>query len=191
MAAASQIAQVETGVKILDKFTPYYVLFYSGYVLAPHAFRLARAASAQPALAVSALLSWALVNLYAVLSGFAGAPGISLALGVLGAGAIIAAAALLHTTRVALPLAYCGRNSIVVYLGFYIPLLVTGKIASSNGWIRDPAGPALPATLAAVIAPLVLHRLVRNTRLAFLFERPKRFWLLRRVPRTAPVTGTA
>lgn len=191
VAAALQIAQVETGVKVLDKFMPYYVFFYGGHVLAPHVFRLARRASAHPAVAVSALLSWALINLYAVLSGHSGAPVISLALGLLGAGAIIAGSALLHTTSAALPLAYCGRNSIVVYLGFYIPLVIAGKLALSIGWINGSAALALLATLAAVTAPLVLHRLVRNTRLAFLFERPGRFWLVRRAPRTASLAGTA
>lgn len=192
LAAALQIAQVETGVKVLDKFMPYYVFFYSGYVLAPHAFRLARAASAQPALAVAALAFWALLNLHAVLSGHADAPGISLVLGLLGAGAIIAVAALLHTSRAALPLTYCGRNSIVVYLGFYIPLVLAGKFALWSGWFVDPATVALLATAAGVGGPLVLHRLVRNTRFAFLFERPERFWLVRHRPRgAATVGGTA
>jgi len=186
LAAALQIAQAETGVKVLDKFMPYYVFFYSGYVLAPHVFKLARAASAQPALAVAALASWALLNLHAVLSGHAGAPGVSLILGLLGAGAIIAVAALLHTSSAALPLAYCGRNSIVVYLGFYIPLVIAGKAALSSGWFTNPATIALLATATGVGGPLVLHRLVRNTRLAFLFERPERFRLVKRRPSRAP-----
>ncbi|HWA38274.1 MAG TPA: hypothetical protein VG873_10455, partial [Burkholderiales bacterium] len=154
--------------------------------------RLARAASAQPALAVAALASWALLNLHAVLSGHAGAPGISLILGLLGACAIIAVAALLHMSRAALPLAYCGRKSIVVYLGFYIPLVLAGKAALWSGWFANPAIVALLATAAGVGAPLVLHRLVRDTRLAFLFERPERFWLVRRRPaRAIPVGETA
>ena len=192
LAAALQIAQVETGVKVLDKFMPYYIFFYSGYVLAPHVFRLARAASAQPVLAVAALAFWALLNWHAVVSGYADAPGISLILGLLGAGAIIIAAALLNGGRAAVPLTYCGRNSIVVYLGFYIPLVVAAKIALSSGWIADPAALALIAATAGVGGSLILYRLVRKTRLAFLFERPERFWLASRRPaRAAAVGGTA
>lgn len=143
-------------------------------------------------LAIRTVYSRADLRAHAVLSGHAGAPGISLVLGLLGAGAIIAVAALLHTSRAALPLAYCGRNSIVVYLGFYIPLVVAGKAALWSGWFTDPATIALLATAAGVGGPLVLHRLVRNTRLAFLFERPERFWLARRQPsRAAAVVETA
>lgn len=191
-AAALQIAQVETGFKVLDKFMPYYIFFYSGYVLAPHVFKLARAASAQPALTIAALALWALLNLHAVLSGHAGAPGISLILGLLGAGAIIAVAALLHTSRTALPLAYCGRHSIVIYLGFFIPLVVAGKVIVWSGWIDDPATVAVLMTAAGIGGPLALHRLVRNTRLSFLFERPGRLWLARRAPSgAAPIAGAA
>lgn len=192
LAAALQISQAETGIKVLDKFMPYYVFFYSGYVLAPYVFRLARGAAARPGVTVSALLLWAVLNAYAVVSGYAAASGISLPLGLLGAGAIIVTSSLLHGTRAAAPLAYCGRNSIVIYLGFFIPLVVAGKLALLSGWITDSTALALFATAAAIGAPLVLHRLVRNTHLSFLFERPARFWLVRRAPaRAAAVGGTA
>lgn len=192
LAAALQISQVETGVKVLDKFIPYYIFFYSGYVLAPYVFRLARAASGKPAFAMSALALWALLNWHAVVWRYADAPGISLLLGLLGAGAIIVTAALLNGGRAGLPLTYCGRNSIVVYLGFYIPLVVAGKIALAAGWIGYPALLALITTAAGIGGALILHRLVRKTPLAFLFERPERFCLASRAPsRAAAVGGTA
>lgn len=192
LAAALQISQVETGVKVLDKFMPYYVFFYSGYVLAPQVFALARGAAARPGFALPALLLWAVLNAYAVTSGYAGAPGLSLLLGLLGAGAIIVASSLLLGTRAAAPLAYCGRNSIVIYLGFFIPLVVASKLALLSGWINDTTTLAVFATVAAVGAPLLLHRLIRDTPLAFLFERPARFWFVRRTPaRAAAVGGTA
>lgn len=179
LAAALQIGHVETQVKLLDKFVPYYVFFYTGYALAPHIFRLSRAASGQPAFAFAVLALWALLNFCAVLTGYADAPGVGLALGLLGAGAIIVGSALLSGTRAATPLAYLGRNSIVIYLGFYIPLVVGGQIALSSGLIGGSAALALLGTVAALAAPLALHRLVRGTRLAFLFERPRRLWLAR------------
>lgn len=191
LAAALQIAQLDTGIKILDKFAPYYVFFYSGYVLAPLVFKLASLAATRRAFAISGLVLWALLDGHAVLDGYAELPGISLVLGLLGAGAIVVGAALLSRTRAARPFAYCGGNSIVIYLGFYIPLVVTAKLALLAGWISDTGMIAVIATAAGVAAPLALHRLVRGTRLAFLFERPESFWLVRRRPRRLPVAGTA
>ena len=183
LAAVLQIAQLDTGIKILDKFMPYYVFFYSGYRLAPLVFRTATFASARPALAITGLALWALLNGYAAGEGYAALPGASLALGLLGAGAIVIGAALLSRMRAAMPFAYCGSNSIVIYLGFYIPLVVTAKLALFAGWVNDTGMVAVLATAAGLAAPLALHRLVRRTRLAFLFERPARLWLVRPVPR--------
>jgi len=45
------------------------------------------------------------------------------------------------------------------------------------GWIRDTGSIALIATAAGVAGALGLHRLVRATRLGFVFERPERFML--------------
>ena len=75
------------------------------------------------------------------------------------------------------PLAYCGRTSLAIYLGFYIPLVVTAKLALSSGWIPDLGAATLIATAAGVIAPLLLQRYVRDSRLSFLFSRPRRFRL--------------
>lgn len=174
------------------KFMPYYVFFYSGYVLAPLVFKLARHASARPAFAIAGLALWALFDGHAVVQGHAALPGVSLALGLLGAGAIVVGAALLSRTRAAHPFAYCGGNSIVIYLGFYIPLVVTARLALLSGWIGDTGMIAVLATAAGIAAPLALHRLVRGTRLAFLFERPARFWLARsRHPGRLPAVETA
>lgn len=174
-AAALQVAGIETGVKVLDKFMPYYVFFYTGYLFAPHLFRSARAVPARPTLAIGVLAAWALLNGWAALSGHASAPGASLALGLLGAGAVIAGCALLGETRAAAPLAYCGRHSLVIYLAFYIPLVIAGKLALVSGWVGDVNALALLVTAAGIAGALVLHRLVRGTRLGFLFERPH--WL--------------
>jgi len=172
LAAALQIADPDTGIKVLDKFIPYYVFFYSGYVLAPRIFALARSAAANRTRAVAAFAAWTLVNAYAVSAGIAQAPGAALILGLLGACAVVAGCTLLTGIRADLPLAYCGRNSLVIYLGFYIPLVLAGKLVLSSGWVADLGTAALLAAAAGVCAPLVLHRLVSSTRAAFLFERP-------------------
>lgn len=192
-AAALQVAQIDTGIKVADKFASYYVFFYSGYALAPHVLRFASAASASPARAMGGLVIWAALEAYLVSAGYALMPGISLALGLVGAAAVIALSALMSRARFFRPLAYCGRNSIVVYLAFAIPLAVTSKVLFYAGWIADVGSIAAIATLAAVLGPLALHCLVRGTALRFLFERPASFGIapLPRRPRAASLTQSA
>lgn len=177
VAAVLQVAALDTGVKVLDKFAMYYVFFYSGYVLARHVVRLAVAVVARPALGLLGLALWGLLNGYLVFSGHAGLPGVGLLLGLLGALAIVALSALLSNVGWAAPLAYCGRNSIVIYLAFFIPLVVTRKVLTVTGWITDPGWMALAGTAAGVLGALAMNRLVKGTRLEFLFERPERFRL--------------
>lgn len=176
-AAALQVAQPETGVKVFDKFAPYYVFFYSGYLLAPYVLRFADAVSARPARALACLAVWGLGEAYLVFAAYALLPGISLALGLIGAAAVVAVSALMARTRAFAALAYCGRNSLVVYLAFAIPLAVAAKLAFSSGWIPDTGTIAALVTVAAVLGALALHRLVRDTVFRFLFERPARFRL--------------
>lgn len=178
-AAALQIAGLETGIKVLDKFAPYYVFFYSGYLLAPYVLRLADAVSARPARAVVGIGLWGVLEAYLVLADYALLPGISLALGLIGAAAVVSVSALIAKTPVFAPLAYCGRNSLVVYLAFAIPLAVAAKLLFSSGLIKDVGSIAALVTVAAIAGALVLHRLVRGTALRFLFERPARFHLAR------------
>ena len=79
--AALETARIDTGWILVDEFASRFVYFYSGYVLAPHIFRLARTVIARPAAAASGLLVWALANGAAVFAGVAEVPGISLGLG--------------------------------------------------------------------------------------------------------------
>lgn len=179
LAAALQIAGLETGVKVIDKFAAYYVFFYSGYILAPYLFRLAEAAIAHRGKALLALGAWGLFNGYLAFAGHASLPGVSLALAFLGATAVIALAALISGTRVFASLGYCGKHSIVIYLAFLIPMTVANKAIVSVGLVKDIGSVSLVATIAGIAGALALHWLVRGTRLRFLFERPARFSLER------------
>lgn len=185
-AAALQVAQVDTDVKVMDKFSAYYVFFYTGYAFAPYVLRVAEAASSRPTRALAGLALWAILELALVRPGYALLPGISLVLGLLGACAVVAFTALMAKTRIFRLLAYCGRNSLVVYLAFAIPLAVSSQLLFDSGWVSDAGAIAVIATLASVAGPLVLHRLVRGSALRFLFERPA--WL--RFPSSAVAVGT-
>ncbi|MGH8222711.1 MAG: acyltransferase family protein [Woeseiaceae bacterium] len=179
LAAALQIAELATGIKVLDKFAMYYVYFYTGYALAPQVFRFADAVRSRPLLALAGLCLWGLLDAYLVLSGLAELPGLVLALALLGAAAVVALSALLAGTRLAAPLAYCGRNSIVIYLAFLIPMTVTHKLLRVTGWIEDLGWMALFATAGGIAGALLMRWVVEGTRLRFLFERPGGFSLSR------------
>lgn len=171
-AAALQVAQVETGIKVLDKLAPYYVFFYTGFVLAPYVFRFANAVSTNRGKALLGLALWAVLDGYLVFAGYATLPLLSLALAFAGAAAVIASAALIGRMKIMNALGYCGRHSIVIYLAFYIPLIVTHKILAKTGFVTDAGWQSLLATAGGVFGALALYWLVRGTRLRFLFERP-------------------
>jgi len=179
LAAALQVAQLETGVKVIDKFAAYYVFFYSGYVLAPQVFRFAEAVSSHRGKALLALGAWGVLDGTLAFAGHASLPGISLALAFLGAAAAIALAASISGMRVFAPLRYCGEHSIVIYLAFLVPMVVTRKVLVTTRLVEDVGSMSLVATIAAIAGALALYWLVRGTRLRFLFERPERISLER------------
>jgi uncharacterized membrane protein YcfT len=74
-------------------------------------------------------------------------------------------------------LRYCGRNSIVIYLAFFLPMAGTPTLMLKFGPIVDVGTISVLVTLTGVIGALVLWWLVRGTRASFLFERPARFWI--------------
>src|ERR1051326_1768948 len=79
-AAALEMLHVLTGWTVIDEFCARFVYFYSGYLFATQVFALSDRARARPALALSSLVLWALVNGSLVHSGFSEWPVISLAL---------------------------------------------------------------------------------------------------------------
>lgn len=173
VAAALEISDLHTGSTIVDEFASRFVYFYSGYVLAPHIFSLAEKIDAEPVKAMGGLALWGVVNGYFVEAGYADLPIISLALGFAGVGAIVAASVLLTRVSWGEALRYCGENSIVIYLAFAIPMAATRIILLKLGWITDLGTVSLLVTVAGLMGALILHWIVRNTPLAFLFVRPQ------------------
>ena len=73
------------------------------------------------------------------------------------------------------PFRYAGRHSIAIYLAFFLPMAATRAALVRFGVIDDVGVAALVVTAVAVVAPLLLERLVRHTPAAFLFRRPEAF----------------
>jgi uncharacterized membrane protein YcfT len=145
--------------------------------MASFVFAMADDVRIKPAIAIVWLLLWATLDGLLVFGGYSELPGISLALGLLGAGAIITLGALLAQTRIFDFLRYCGQNSIVIYLAFFLFMAGTRVFLLKTGLIADIGVMSVIVTAAGVIGPLLLFWSVRHTPLRFLFERPARFWL--------------
>lgn len=171
-AAALEIAPIETGWIIPDEFASRFVYFYSGYIFAPWIFRLAAQVIERPGIAAGGLALWAILQAILVFGGYSELPFVGLALGFLGAAAVVAFSALLSKAHAMRGLRYCGQNSIVIYLAFFLPMAATRAILLKSGIIPDLGTVSLIVTATAVITPILFFQLVRGTRFRFLFERP-------------------
>ena len=177
IAAALEISHLHTGWLMIDEFAARFVYFYTGFVLAPHIFRVAKGVQQNPWKGVLLLALWAPVNFFMVWLDYAQLPFVSLALGLIGAAAVIRLAALMSLAAVFKPLRYCGEHSIVIYLAFFLPMAASRTFLLKTGIIGDIGTISAIVTVAGVIGPLCLYWAVRHTFCRFLFERPRAFWL--------------
>lgn len=157
---------------VLQQFCVRYIYFYSGFLFAPLVFRMAEWACAHRAGAIGYLLLWSFINQWAVApQEFAELPLISVALGYAGAFAVIVFACLVSQLSLFSWLHYLGKNSIVVYLSFMIPMVAINRAASSL--IADIGTVALITTAGSILASVLFFRLSQGTPLEFLYRRPE------------------
>jgi uncharacterized membrane protein YcfT len=184
-AAILEFLPVNTGWILIDEFADRYVYFLGGYLLAPFIFTIAQEAARRPIITVAGLGLWAAVNgVFAfaptghpLFPTWASLPFISLGLGAIGAMAVVSLASLLTKVRLAGLLAYCGQHSMAIYLSFFLPMAITRILFIKFDLVADVGTTAAVMTAVAIISPLVIEKLVRNTRLGFLFVRPALFGL--------------
>lgn len=163
---------VKTGWKVPDELMARYVYFYSGYILAPHVFRIASWAHARTHVALGYLACWGVVNGLLVAAGWALLPLASLALGYAGALAVIFAAATLSKWSWAHPLRYIGQHSIVIYLSDWaVAVVVVRALALVIG---DVGTLGLAATLVTIAGTIVAWRVALRTPGRFMYVRPRR-----------------
>ena len=187
VAAALEIAPIETGWMVVDEFASRFVYFYTGYVLANRIFDFAAALErAHVPVILAALACWAVANAWLVHQGTAFLPGLSLPIGFVGIGAVIAVSVLLARFGRFAAIRYCGMNSIVIYLAFFLFMAASRGVLLKAGLADHPSLVSLLVTAAGVVGPLLLTWAVRGTRLAFLFERPA-FFRLKSRPATARI----
>jgi uncharacterized membrane protein YcfT len=123
------------------------------------------------------LALWAPMNGTFVYMGWEKLPFVSLALGLLGAAAVVRAGALLSLTKFAAPLRYCGRNSIVIYLAFFLPMAMSRALLLKSGIVTDIGTISAIVTACGVTGALAMSWAANAIGARFLFERPARFWL--------------
>jgi uncharacterized membrane protein YcfT len=176
-AALLETLHLDTGSVVIDEFASRFVFFYAGYVLAQYAFRLASWSERHVLVTSAGMVAWLLLNGALVYSGFSERPFISLMLGFLGAGGIIALSALLARRAQTGFVRFCGENSLPIYLAFFLPMAAARIVINKSGLITDVGTEATIVTAVAVAGALLIHRLAMPTRLRFLFERPDAFRL--------------
>ena len=108
---------------LVQNFSERYVFFLAGYLLAPWIFRVAAWGRKERGKAWLLLVLWIFVNQFLVRMGVSMAPGISLVLGFAGAGGVIMASSLLMDVPFSGWLRYVGSHSLVIYVGFYLPMM--------------------------------------------------------------------
>ncbi|MEM1287264.1 MAG: acyltransferase family protein [Pseudomonadota bacterium] len=185
IGAALEIAPISTGWGLFDEFCSRYVYFYAGYALANHAFRMADDVRTFPWLAVLFLSGWAVMNTFAVftpaellgeLRPISQLPIVSLIMGALGAIAVVSVASLVTGTWLGRILSYMGERSIVIYLAFFLPMVITREVGIRLGIVPDVGTLSLLTTIIAVGVPLLGYWMIENIRLfgifRFLFQRP-------------------
>jgi uncharacterized membrane protein YcfT len=192
-AVALQVLPIETGWFLLDQFCERWVYFVAGYIFAARIFKLADSAGEHQGAALLGLGVWAVVNGALALTPVtwmdattaAELPVIGLALGLAGALAIVALASVITRAGIAEAFRYCGRNSIAIYLAFFLPMALTRTILIRTGIITDIGLISLLTTAVAVLVPLLIERALRHTPLFILFRRPA--WA--HLPAAAPARG--
>jgi uncharacterized membrane protein YcfT len=170
VAAAMMVFPLHTGIYPLDWFGEYFVFFFAGHVMAERFFSLADWARAEPRKAVMAIVVWAAGNAVLVKLKLNDHLAVSLILGFIGISALVMLSSLISRYPAAQWLNYLGRNSIVIYLGFYLPLLlITAHVGS---WTMSVHAKASILLLGSVLAALGLHQLAHRAGLHFLYQRP-------------------
>ncbi|MGH7881233.1 MAG: acyltransferase family protein, partial [Candidatus Binataceae bacterium] len=175
--AALEIAHVNTGWMVPDEFAARFVYCYTGYIFAKPIFALTARAQTHPLLGIGGLLLWGLLDGSLVYLGYEKLPFVSLWLGLVGACAVVTASALMAKSDWFKPLRYCGRNSIAIYLAFFLPMAATRTLLLKSGLIAGVGTMAAFITVAGVTGALALFWAVRGTWAHFLFERPSRFFV--------------
>ena len=182
-AAALHSLQIDSGWRVIDEFASRFVYFYAGFAFAPYAFAIAQFLTEQKGSSlITGLTIWAVINGWLVSGQVAQLPVISLILGFIGTGAVVTAGVLLSKTPLGNPVRYLGANTLTVFLSYFLFSVATRLVLLKTGFIEDASIIVILASFAGVVGPVIFFWLVRNTPLAFLYQRPEAFRVKVKIP---------
>jgi uncharacterized membrane protein YcfT len=79
-------------------------------------------------------------------------------------------------------LRFCGENSIVIYLAFFLPMAATRTLLLHTGLAHDIGTVSLLVTISGVVGALLIWCVALAAGANFLFERPAAFWIAPKKP---------
>ncbi len=177
IAAGLQIAHqalwIDTPSFAANRAMDYFFFFFLGYAAADLVFGMADLVRKQPMRTAWLLAAWFACNVVMALQGLHFKPVYGLLMGLAGALAVVQISVLLSRFRIAGFLRYCGRNSIVIYLSFFFPMMALIRLFERFPLIPDAGWACAFILVVCVAGPLAFHRLIRRTPLVALYERPR------------------
>lgn len=172
VGALLKIFPYHTGIYPVDWFGEYFVFFFTGYVFAQSFFTIADWTQSHRPMAIALVVIWVIFNTIVVFSGWSNIPLVFLALGMVGICAVVIVSSLLSRYPFMSWLSYLGENSIVVYLGFYLPMQLALWGAASLQLAIAPGILGAVVTVTSIFCAMCLFWGTQSTWAEFLFRRP-------------------
>lgn len=163
------LAPIHTGWMVIDQSAAFFFYFYLGHIAAPHIQRMVDWVMDNSKVALLGLTAWAIGH--GLLLGFAAMPVVHVAFALAGAMALITIAALLRYAPGMDLLRWIGRNTIVVYLGFFLPMAIARTVMIKLGIIGDVGTISLLTSISAIIGAVIMYLVADKLRLAQFFYR--------------------
>jgi uncharacterized membrane protein YcfT len=172
VALVMRLSEYHTGIYPIDWIGEFYFFFLCGVFFAKYFFSMADWATDNKKLAWALVAVWAVTNQYLVSTGWTEIPVILLCVGMVGISAVVLISSLINEYSWVQPFRYLGKNSIVVYLGFYLPMrwMASAYTHSETQWNSNVLGTVL--VFGSIAAAVLIFKLTQGTALNFLFERP-------------------
>jgi uncharacterized membrane protein YcfT len=164
---------LHTGIYHVDRFGMFFLFFYVGHVFSGRFFALADWTREHRRPAMVGLLVWAVLNTVLVKLALTEAylP-VNLLAGFMGISAVVVIASLVCTHPWAGWLNMLGKNSIAVYLGFYLPMVIIVPALQASPIGRSPSLVATISLVSVIAIAMGAFHLANRIGLTFLYNRP-------------------
>lgn len=173
LAIGLKMGLTDTPIFIVNKFADYYIFFILGYFGRDFWFRLAQSATEQRTSVYAGLVIWALVNATMVYLGFQVNMPMALILGLTGMLAVVSFCAILPNRGFGALLAYCGKNSLPIYLGFFLPMVTTRILFPKLCEYCNSDVASITVFIVASLGAVAMYETVKRTKIGlFLYKRP-------------------